>query len=406
MVAKPEVEQTVELPVERERFVPPTTQLDNPADLTKIQRSGTATQADKNPAAIPLSSEQIIGVDKLKDLPPGQQQSPNATEVATMSLGEKRSKLGGGFIVEGSAASAIPAAIQQSESIIRKRLQSVATQGGERNDSSALPGVLDTVLSGIGSARVGTDTSSPSQIEQALGSNNSSSVQSLLSGTDSSAAARVKGVNIIEARRLAADKDYVVVRGTNINCVMDSRLISDVSGQTSCTLNTNVYSMNGAYRLIPKGSRLSGTYRGGTGDNDRLAVIWDRILTPGGIDVGISDPGTDVMGGTGVPGEFDGHWFKKLSTAVMVSLAGDIFKLGAVKYGPTISTTTVDTATGLKTEVKTPFESVTVDTLSTIPGQITAKTLATPGTVTVMQGQLINVTTTRDIDFRQVTNPL
>jgi type IV secretory pathway VirB10-like protein len=106
------------------------------------------------------------------------------------------------------------------------------------------------------------------------------------------------------------------------------------------------------------------------------------------------------MGATGIPGEFDGHWVKKLSTAILVSLAGDLFKLGSIKYGPKQEITRLEPLGGKTTEIK-PYESIAVDILSKVPAEIAAKTLATPGTVTVQQGQMINIMTTRDIDFRQ-----
>lgn len=416
VVAKPEAEQTVALPAERERLVPPVVQSAALTDSTGVQRhgngNGSILEDDKTNSAVHLTSELSVETEKMNSLQNGQSQNANASGITTTPLIEKRSKLGGSLMVEDSAVGAASKETHQTESIVKKRLQPIGTQGGERSDSSGLMNVLDTALSGGGGGAARPVESSSnslgnsSQSDPASNGSNISSTQSLQSGIGQTATTRTKNANIIEAQRMTTDKNYVVPRGSNINCAMDSRLVSDVSGQTSCTVSINVYSMNGAYRLIPKGSRLTGTYKGGTGDNDRLAIIWDRILTPSGVDVSISDPGTDAMGGAGIPGEFNGHWFKKLSTAIMVSLAGDIFKLGAVKYGPTTSTTTIDSATGLKTEIKTPFESITVDTLSTIPGQITAKTLATPGTVTIMQGQLINVITTRDIDFRQVTASL
>lgn len=415
VVVKPEAELAVAMPAENERLVPP---LITPMNIptTKVIEGVQGEQVDvgtlstpKGASAIPLSSEGVskpIGPNsptKVQTMPNGHAELSAITQVI-----EKRSKMGGSLMIDDSGARADASGASQKTALSTVSSMATATNQRGRLESvvparltsppADLAGIaaaaLDTARASYGGGRTGnivgqpavrTETNPPLDLSPMMDSRNFG--------------ARGKSDGAIEALRLTTDKNYLVPRGSNISCVLNTRLVSDISGQTSCTITTNVYSMNGAYRLIPKGSTLSGSYRSGSSDNERLAVIWDRILTPDGIDVTISDPGTDPLGGTGVPGEFDEHWGRKLSTAFLVSLVGDIFKLSAALYAPTITTITTDPS-GVSKETKTPYQSVTVDTLSKIPAQITAKTLATPGTITIAQGQLVNVTTTRDIDFR------
>ena len=416
VVSKPEAEIAIAMPAENQRFVPPlvapvSAPITNAIEGIQVEQNKISTLSQPaGMSAIPLSSEQVSKSIQ-PNSPGGIQAIPSGrTELSTtLQVIEKRSKMSGALMIDDSGARADASGASQKTAISAASASPIGTTTNQRgrlesvvparltSPPADLAGIaaaaLDTARASYGGGRTGnvgqsavrTETNPPLDLSSMIDSRNFG--------------ARGKSDGAIEALRLTTDKNYLVPRGSNISCVLNTRLVSDISGQTSCTITTNVYSMNGAYRLIPKGSTLSGSYRSGSSDNERLAVIWDRILTPDGIDVTISDPGTDPLGGTGVPGEFDEHWGRKLSTAFLVSLVGDIFKLSAALYAPTITTITTDPS-GVSKETKTPYQSVTVDTLSKIPAQITAKTLATPGTITIAQGQLVNVTTTRDIDFR------
>lgn len=83
--------------------------------------------------------------------------------------------------------------------------------------------------------------------------------------------------------------DALLVRGTYLRCVLETRIITDVPGFTSCLLTEPVYSINGRSLLLPKGSKIYGSYGGGP-SGKRVSVIWDRITTPNGIDVAMSSP--------------------------------------------------------------------------------------------------------------------
>src|SRR3546814_7425690 len=72
------------------------------------------------------------------------------------------------------------------------------------------------------------------------------------------------------------------------------RIVTDIPGYTSCVVAEPVYSFNGRRMLVPKGSRILGRY-----DSDatgpRVAVVWDRITTPTGIDINMASPGVDGL---------------------------------------------------------------------------------------------------------------
>ncbi len=208
---------------------------------------------------------------------------------------------------------------------------------------------------------------------------------------------------VTAAREIPLSHDTYIPQGSSIKCVMDARLISDIPGQAMCNVAEPIYGFNAKKILIPKGSRLIGQYRRGADDGfDRVAVIWDRVITPSGIDIAMTNPGTDSLGGTGVPGLVDSHWGERLGSALLISMGADIFKYASITNLPKVKKTIISPITGVATIVEEPFDSQTVKTLSAIPEQILAKTLARLPTVIVQQGTLINVVTTRDLDFSTV----
>lgn len=188
--------------------------------------------------------------------------------------------------------------------------------------------------------------------------------------------------------------DALLVRGTYLRCVLETRIITDVPGYTSCLLTEPVYSINGRTLLLPKGSKIYGSYNGGPVAK-RVDVIWDRITTPNGIDVAMSSPGTDGLGGAGVPGQFTAHWPQRIASALMISLIADAFKYAAAENGP--ETTSVN-ASGWA--VQSPYESATARTMERLANQ--ALDQQRPPTVTVNQGTVMNVYVAKDVDFSAV----
>lgn len=193
-----------------------------------------------------------------------------------------------------------------------------------------------------------------------------------------------------------ANPDALLARGTYLRCVLETRIITDIKGFTSCIVTEPVYSINGRKLLIPKGSKISGAY-----DTDangpRVSVIWDRIITPTGIDVAMSSPGVDNLGGAGHPGDYNAHWASRMSSALMISLISDAFKYAAAEHGPPSTTVT----NGIVTQE--PFESNTARTMERLANQALERSVNRPATVTIHQGEVVNIYVAQDIDFSSVS---
>ncbi|MEN1957517.1 TrbI/VirB10 family protein [Luteimonas changyuni] len=200
------------------------------------------------------------------------------------------------------------------------------------------------------------------------------------------------------AARPITRPESLLVRGTYIRCVLETRIVTDVPGYTSCIVTEPVYSINGRRLLLPKGSKVLGRY-----DSEprgpRVAVVWDRITTPTGIDISMASPGVDGLGGAGHPGHYSAHWGSRIGSALLVSLISDAFKYAAAEEGPAAAMIGEGGVV-----VQSPYESATARTLERLANQ--ALDARRPPTVTIQHGTLLNVYVARDVDFSAVVAQL
>ena len=186
-----------------------------------------------------------------------------------------------------------------------------------------------------------------------------------------------------------------MLRVTYIRCVLETRIITDFPGFTSCIVTEPVYSFNGRRLLLPKGSKVMGRYDTDP-QGDRIAVIWDRIVTPTGIDVDMASPGIDNLGGAGHPGSLNSHWGSRMGAALLISMLSDAFKYEAAEHGP--RNTTI--SNGFVTQ--TPFESNTAQTMQNFANQAVQRSANRRSTVTINQGTVVTIYVARDVDFNTV----
>ncbi|RDZ28744.1 TrbI/VirB10 family protein [Lysobacter silvisoli] len=201
----------------------------------------------------------------------------------------------------------------------------------------------------------------------------------------------------VASARPIFNPDTLLVRGTYIRCVMETRIVTDVPGFTSCVVTEPTYSINGRRLLLPKGSKISGRYQAEGINGPRVSVIWDRITTPTGIDVNMASPGVDNLGGAGHPGDYNAHWGSRIASALMISLIADAFKYAAAENGPETNTVAPGGVV-----VQSPYESVTARSIERLANQALDKSVNRPATVTINQGTIVNVYVAKDVDFSSI----
>lgn len=189
--------------------------------------------------------------------------------------------------------------------------------------------------------------------------------------------------------------DTLMLRGTYIRCVLETHIITDFPGFTSCIVTEPVYSFTGKRLLLPKGSKVMGKYEMEP-NGPRVAVIWDRIVTPTGIDVNMASPGIDTLGGAGHPGDYNAHWGSRIGSALLISLLSDAFKYEAAEHGPRQTSI----SNGVVTQ--TPFESNTAATIQSLANDSVRRGANRPATVTINQGSVLAIYVAKDVDFAGV----
>lgn len=189
--------------------------------------------------------------------------------------------------------------------------------------------------------------------------------------------------------------DTLMVRGTFIRCVLETRIVTDIPGFTSCVVTEPVYSFTGKRLLLPKGSKVMGKYEMEP-SGPRVAVIWDRIVTPTGIDVNMASPGIDTLGGAGHPGYYNAHWGSRIGAALLISLLSDAFKYEAAEHGPRQT----EISNGVVTQ--SPFESNTANTVQQLANSAVQRQANRPATVTINQGTVLAIYVAKDVDFTGV----
>lgn len=216
---------------------------------------------------------------------------------------------------------------------------------------------------------------------------------------DGEAAQKESGASTAQtnAVRYMHNRDKLLLQGTYLRCVLETKIVSEVKGFTSCIITEPVYSASGKYLLLPKGSKVMGQYGSSNPTGPRMEVIWNRIITPEGVDVTLESPGVDNLGAAGHVGKFKSHWGSRLASALLISMISDAFKYAATEYGPQGQTVTTNTST-----TTNPYESDTANTLKQQAISQLERNNARPNTVTINQGILINIYTAQDIDFSSV----
>lgn len=188
----------------------------------------------------------------------------------------------------------------------------------------------------------------------------------------------------------------LLLRGTYIRCILQSRVISDFPGYTSCIVTEPVYSVDGQRLLLPRGSKVQGSYKSDDMTGDRVAIVWDRITTPTGLDINMRSPGVDKLGSAGNEGHYDAHWGQRIASSLLISILADAFKYAAAEHGPE-SAAYVNGAV-----VQNPYESATARTMERMANMAMERNMTRAPTITINQGTIVNVYVARDVDFSAV----
>ncbi|MGL9717649.1 MAG: TrbI/VirB10 family protein [Wolbachia sp.] len=113
---------------------------------------------------------------------------------------------------------------------------------------------------------------------------------------------------------------FMITQGKIIDAVLETAIDSDLQETLRAVVSSNVYAETGDTVLIPRGSRLIGSYSFDSNvAKARININWNRIILPHGIDIAISSPGTDELGKAGVAGIVDNKIASALFSSILLA---------------------------------------------------------------------------------------
>lgn len=229
-------------------------------------------------------------------------------------------------------------------------------------------------------------------IAEAAGFGDAAAVQQAAKLSSEAAFVRNAGRPVqVQRAEIIVNPANTVTQGTMIQAVLETAIDSTLEGPIRGVVTTDVVSYDGSRILIPRGSKLIGSYSADvdTGQN-RLLVAWERIIMPDNQSVQISSFGGDALGRSGTTGKVNSHFFKRFGAAALISTISAIPSLLEDEDndgGVTISTGGSDAATGVS------------DALGGATDAAIGKYISIPPTITVAQGTRVTVMVDRDLEI-------
>ena len=181
---------------------------------------------------------------------------------------------------------------------------------------------------------------------------------------------------------LIRNRDTIIAEGTTIAAILETPLDSDHPGLARALVAADVRGFDGSRVLIPRGSRLVGSFHAESGAGvRRVLVTWERLIRPDGVAIRVASPATDALGGAGIPGSVDSHFAARFASAVLQS---------ALMVGVNVASEVASSGSGVF--IGLPAQAGTL-------GQQLGPATSRAATVRVKGGTRIAVLVARDLDF-------
>lgn len=200
-----------------------------------------------------------------------------------------------------------------------------------------------------------------------------------------------------------ADMPHTIAQGKLLSAVLETSINTELPGSVRAVVSRDVFGESGNEVLIPKGSRLFGSYSSqvvrGQG---RVEIAWTRLIRPDGVDMAITFNASDQFGRAGIPGEVDNKFSSIIANSMMTSIlaVGGVAAAQQLLAGDQNTTITTNPTQGTTTTTGSATNQALYDVTRTIidtVGQLISSTIDLNPSIRVPQGTKITVIVNADV---------
>ncbi|MFA1624236.1 type IV secretion system protein VirB10 [Rhizobium mongolense] len=206
--------------------------------------------------------------------------------------------------------------------------------------------------------------------------------------------------------------DAWIPQGTMIRGTLETAVNSDLAGMVKAIVREDVYSFDGRRILIPAGSSLIGDYKSGVErGQERLFIVWTRMIRGDGVSVQLGSYGTDRLGRSGMTGDVDRKYWERFGPPALMTMIGGatqyIAQLGQKQDRNITIVNTDGTVTSIPQDNGTTSQDrareIAAETIASGIQQLATEAFQDTSnihpTIHIAQGSDITVFVTRDLDF-------
>ncbi len=199
-----------------------------------------------------------------------------------------------------------------------------------------------------------------------------------------------------------SNPENTIIAGKVMEATLETAIVSESEGTVSAVMSRDVYGESGRKILIPKGSRLYGSYTTvATVTQTRLLLTWTKIVRPDNVVITINADTYDQGGKKGIEGDINtryGELFKNsllysfitLGTAVAIEKIAGIKGQTSIVAGNGTSVTNTSPANAAATSVIETAQDIAEKMTKGLPNNLNP-------IISIRQGMLLKVVSKVDV---------
>ncbi len=204
------------------------------------------------------------------------------------------------------------------------------------------------------------------------------------------------------------DSSITIAQGKMISAILETAINTEMPGIVRAVVSRDIFGESGNKVLIPRGSRLYGSYSSSVQRGQaRVQIGWTRLMRPDGVSLNINFSASDQFGRSGIPGEVDNRYSSVIANSLLTSIltVGGVATAQKLFSNNTNSTTTVNQNQGITTTTTNATNQAIYDVTKTILdtiGQIITNSIDLNPVIRIPQGTKVTVIVNSDIKIPPV----